>query len=877
MNLLSVVCCVGATIVNLYFAYSFWTLLLIKNPGSTAVLERFTQSADEKSQHSYYSEQTNYGVNFLSVYESSFWSKDAVTVIVLAGKIGEFHPGYHNFLKSLEFTGFSDVKVIQPSSGLQEILTLKITNQSAESLFWVRRLAQFESVSQTFERDHILLFCDAFDVYFGLPPQILVNRFKRMNAPVVFSTEMLCDTISCRTDFDVTEWFEQQATAKNISSPYKFLNAGMFIGFTYAIQQVLKCAVGYALAGRDDQTAFSMCYRDAPELIALDYHSVLFGNFPPFDPIFNSAWQSRDIEHIGTTGQTDETSNLPASWVQLLNVGPLVHRKARPPVSPVAFHFPGIAYRPRTEIPFNPCQQNLRWRYNDIGKISFENAVRPFLFHPVPNQKLREVLGPVRIVVAITARLGLGVDSGVSALNDLLEQLRDISAQTWSANLVYLHLQQYEPAETTERLVVELQQTGASITMESGLTGSAVLDAVQSETEASTVIVLLQAAVAYDRRTVETLAARVMRNPVNAYCLGGRAIVRHERGRPVADPDLTIAVTTNLRHFPRKSVSVDVLDSEYGAAFQRHLLDVRRLSGYAKSIPRACGGLDHVWLSAYLSQNGLPRIQITTALDSPLRFGDFRQSRSDHSDLRRFDDVSGDLPQRTSVDSKLRSCVSGLATHFRVSWTRSMAYKESRPEGSFDQQPHFETIPPVPELRGFSWQPNWDIRSHTCPCTVHLMTRVSSEGQPMYLGEGQYLGQGQSLWSPSKRHRLTLLPGPHICAFSGDTEQRCVDMLSGDISVSYAAIVQGDLCVFEGKSPHFGGTRAESGHRKQIWNSSSHLANRNRAPVPQSKLGDVYLHVNDKGDFGLFLGGKSAHDMLSPTERVKHFKLLLKL
>ena len=48
--------------------------------------------------------------------------------------------------------------------------------------------------------------------------------------------------------------------------------------------------------------------------------------------------------------------------------------------SPVAIHFPGIAYRPTLrEQWFNPCQQFLKWRYNEIGQTIFNSGRIPHL------------------------------------------------------------------------------------------------------------------------------------------------------------------------------------------------------------------------------------------------------------------------------------------------------------------------------------------------------------------------------------------------------------------------------------------------------------------------------------------------------------------
>ena len=64
-------------------------------------------------------------------------------------------------MKSLSFSGYHNIKVIIPENNLQEILTLKLTNITIESLFWLKRLKQFEKISRNFLSNEIILFCDA--------------------------------------------------------------------------------------------------------------------------------------------------------------------------------------------------------------------------------------------------------------------------------------------------------------------------------------------------------------------------------------------------------------------------------------------------------------------------------------------------------------------------------------------------------------------------------------------------------------------------------------------------------------------------------------------------------------------------------------------
>lgn len=107
---------------------------------------------------------------------------------------------------------------------------------------------------------------------------------------------------------------------------------------------------------------------------ALDYNSLLFGNLPPVSTLFEQTWDFQ-------TSRADaayEIFEIPFlyrkhSMTTPLTLFPLYY-------SPIAIHFPGIAYRPFLhEQWFNPCQQFLKWRYNEIGESIFKSGRIPNL------------------------------------------------------------------------------------------------------------------------------------------------------------------------------------------------------------------------------------------------------------------------------------------------------------------------------------------------------------------------------------------------------------------------------------------------------------------------------------------------------------------
>jgi len=328
-------------------------------------------------------------------------SESGVTVVIYAGESRFMHPGYQNFKTSLDLTGFTDIHIIEPPSTTREINKYTHANFSGEANFWKERLQYFYQKTQEFPSHKILLFCDAFDTMFTQPPSTLIKRFELFSSDIVFSTEILCDTVSCRRDLWLKDFFITIAPPTN---PYKYINAGMFMGRASALGEFMLCALGYANNGRDDQTAFSHCFREfylsgnqnahlntsagtSRSVISavLDYDSVLFGNLPPVSSLFEQAWDF-------------QTSRADASY-EIFEI-PFLYRKhnivtplTKFPLfySPVAIHFPGIAYRPSLrEQWFNPCQQFLKWRYNEIGETIFKSGRIPNLAYGFVSKENRQ-------------------------------------------------------------------------------------------------------------------------------------------------------------------------------------------------------------------------------------------------------------------------------------------------------------------------------------------------------------------------------------------------------------------------------------------------------------------------------------------------------
>ena len=108
-------------------------------------------------------------------------------------------------------------------------------------------------------------------------------------------------------------------------------------------------------------------------------------------------------------------------------------------------------------------------------------------------------------------------------------------------------------------------------------------------------------------------------------------------------------------------------------------------------------------------------------------------------------------------------------------------------------------------------------------------------------------------------------------------KQKCVGKLETSPNDAYYAAVTdtGDLCIYIGKSPYFGGTRDESGHRPLHWCFSHDLGslkfNQIIQQIPKQHKDNLYLHVLNDGSFGMAYSTVSSHDIMDPVGRVSSF------
>jgi len=114
-------------------------------------------------------------------------------------------------------------------------------------------------------QDDIILFTDAYDVVYCGTQREIIERFEKINKPIIFGAEKQCNPDPGRAS-------EYAFT----STEFPYLNSGMFIGRVWALR---KCILAYQYNDKDDDQRFwTTCFFENPDLIGLDYINELFLN-----------------------------------------------------------------------------------------------------------------------------------------------------------------------------------------------------------------------------------------------------------------------------------------------------------------------------------------------------------------------------------------------------------------------------------------------------------------------------------------------------------------------------------------------------------------------------------------------------------------------
>ena len=111
----------------------------------------------------------------------------------------------------------------------------------------------------------IVLFTDAYDVFYSGDKTTILNRFKEMNKPIVFGAEACCYPDGSKANL-----------YPKTNSRFRYLNSGLFIGKIGAFRECMK---NYIFDDDvNDQLWWTEIFLNNQHLIELDYTNQLFLN-----------------------------------------------------------------------------------------------------------------------------------------------------------------------------------------------------------------------------------------------------------------------------------------------------------------------------------------------------------------------------------------------------------------------------------------------------------------------------------------------------------------------------------------------------------------------------------------------------------------------
>jgi len=132
--------------------------------------------------------------------------------------------------------------------------------------FGVKLLEVYDFLKRDNLNDNdIVLFSDAYDVYYSGNKSIIIERFNKMNKPVVFGGEQCCYPDASKS-----------CLYPNTNSPFRYLNSGLFIGRVHALRECMKDYI--YIEDADDQLWWTNKFLERQDLIELDYTNQLFMN-----------------------------------------------------------------------------------------------------------------------------------------------------------------------------------------------------------------------------------------------------------------------------------------------------------------------------------------------------------------------------------------------------------------------------------------------------------------------------------------------------------------------------------------------------------------------------------------------------------------------
>ncbi len=115
----------------------------------------------------------------------------------------------------------------------------------------------------------IIMFVDGYDTFFTPGNQDIIQAFKRFDKPIVLSAETFCWPLSTPACIDKSQY--PQSPTK-----FRYINSGTYIGYSFAIYEMLNKMLKDDPYQTDDQYLFHEFFLKHPNKIAVDYHQTIF-------------------------------------------------------------------------------------------------------------------------------------------------------------------------------------------------------------------------------------------------------------------------------------------------------------------------------------------------------------------------------------------------------------------------------------------------------------------------------------------------------------------------------------------------------------------------------------------------------------------------
>jgi hypothetical protein len=155
--------------------------------------------------------------------------------------------------------------------------------------------------------DSIVLFADAFDSVLLPCRESILERFQSFRAPLVFSAEKGCwpdphlaaryprpEPRAVRAQGSTPRWWRP---APPLSTPFRYLNSGGYMGYVGCIRSVLEGALPED--SDSDQRFFTRYFLEHRDIVALDHESAIFQTLYQVDPADLTVWDGDPVRVRG--------------------------------------------------------------------------------------------------------------------------------------------------------------------------------------------------------------------------------------------------------------------------------------------------------------------------------------------------------------------------------------------------------------------------------------------------------------------------------------------------------------------------------------------------------------------------------------------------